>query len=75
MATSLATLPVITDDEKRQILYSALLRHFPEAKPLRARALERLVLGALYGSTANAPATVSTVYGVLRLVLRELNLS
>jgi hypothetical protein len=57
----------ITDDEKRQILYSALLRHFPEAKPLRTRALERLVLGALYGSSESAPATVGDIQSVLVL--------
>ena len=37
--------------DKRQIVYSSLLKFSPEATSLRERALDRLVLGGLVGST------------------------
>jgi hypothetical protein len=42
-------------DEKRQILYASLLRYSSETLPLRERALNRVVLAALLGSSASDP--------------------
>jgi hypothetical protein len=46
---------------RRQALYAALLRYTPETGPLRERALDRVVLGALLGSTKDRPLRVGEI--------------
>lgn len=46
---------MISIEEKRQSLYAALLRFTPEAGSLRDRAVDRIVLTALVGSTEALP--------------------
>ena len=48
-------------EEKRQILYAALLRYAPEAGSLRERALARLVLVALLESSHSQPIRVGKI--------------
>lgn len=48
-------------DEKRQILYSSLLRYLPETIPLRERALGRVVIGGLLGSTSEEPFRIGRI--------------
>ena len=55
-------------DEQRQILYAALLRHFPETGSLRERALDRLVLVALLGSSRSEPMTIHRIQELTVLV-------
>ncbi|MFZ2491414.1 MAG: hypothetical protein WA208_08005 [Thermoanaerobaculia bacterium] len=57
----------LTDDEKRQILYAVLLRHFPETQPLRERAVDCLVLGALFGTTADSALKLGDIQRNLRV--------
>ena len=51
----------MTVEEKRQILYAALLRHSPEAGSLRERVLDRLVLVALLESSQSQPMRVGEI--------------
>ena len=51
----------MTVEEKRQILYAALLRYAPEAGSLRERALDRLVLVALLESSHSQPIRVGKI--------------
>ena len=57
----------MTVEEKRQILYAALLRYSPEAGPLRERALDRLVLVALLGSSQSQPMRVGEIQTLTRV--------
>src|SRR5437868_12431313 len=54
-------LPPLSIEEKRQVLYSSLLRYTAEVVPLRERALDRVVLGALIGSTEEEPFRVGKI--------------
>ena len=54
-------LPPLSIEEKRQVLYSSLLRYTAEVVPLRERALDRVVLGALIGSTEEEPYRVGKI--------------
>ena len=56
-----------TVEEKRQILYAALLRYSPEAGSLRERALDRLVLVALLGSSDSQPIRVGEIRKLIRV--------
>lgn len=51
----------LTIAEKRQVIYSSLLRYSAEAIPLRQRVLDRVIRGALLGSTVTAPVTVGGI--------------
>ena len=51
----------MTVEEKRQILYAALLRYSPEAGSLRERSLDRLVLIALLESSPSQPLRVGEI--------------
>lgn len=64
----------MTTDEKRRILYAALLRYSPEASSLRNRALDRFVLVALLGSSKSIPMTVSQIQDVTVLAPKSLGL-
>jgi hypothetical protein len=59
--TAAGTPPPLTVDEKRQVVYSSLLRYGTEAVSLRERALDRAVLGALIGSAADDPFRVGRI--------------
>ena len=48
-------------EKKRQILYSSLLRYSSEAVPLRERALDRVAIGALFGSTEEDPFRIGQI--------------
>jgi hypothetical protein len=61
-STPKSRLPVpLTDDDQRQILYASLLRYAPETVPLRERALERVVLSALIGSSETNPLRIGSI--------------
>jgi hypothetical protein len=51
----------LTLEEKRQVLHAALLRYLPEAQPLRERALERVVLIGLLGSSEDQPYRIGQI--------------
>src|SRR6266516_26552 len=51
----MSALPPLSIDEKRQVVYSSLLRYSSEVIPLRERVLDRVVLGALIGSSEADP--------------------
>ena len=53
-------------DDKRQVIYAALLRFNPEAMELRQRALERMVLNGLQESTETTPYKVEKIQRNLR---------
>jgi predicted nucleic acid-binding protein len=53
--------PVLSLDEKRQVIYASLLRFGPEAMSLRQRALERVVLSGLLGSSEEKPFKVDNI--------------
>jgi hypothetical protein len=53
-------------DEKRQVIYASLLRFNPEAMELRQRALERVVLSGLLGSSAEDSFRVDKIQRNLR---------
>lgn len=53
-------------EQRRQTLYAALLRYAPEARSLRERVLDRIVLGALLGSTAESPLRVGAIQSNIR---------
>ena len=57
----------LTVDANRQILYAALLQHAPEADSLRDRALDRLILLALLGSSSGSPMTVGAIRNAIRV--------
>ena len=61
----------MTVEEKRQILYAALLRYSPEAGSLRERALDRLVLVALLGSSLSQPMRVGEIQTLTRVEPRS----
>ena len=52
---------VLGDEDRRRILYSALLRYGGETQPLRERALQKLVLSALFGTSEAEPLTVGQI--------------
>ena len=54
-------------EEKRQILYAALLRYSPEAGSLRERVLDRIVLVALLGSSRSQPMRVGQIRTLTRV--------
>ena len=63
-------------DEKRQILYSSLLRYSSEAITLREKALDRVVIGTLFGSTDEDPFRIGRIqknlqFGPSAPVIRE----
>ena len=51
----------MTIEEKRQVLYAALLRYSPEAGSLRERVLDRVVLVALLESSPSQPMKVGQI--------------
>jgi len=51
----------LTIEERRQVVYSSLLRYGTEAVSLRERALDRAVLGALIGSSSDQPFRVGKI--------------
>ena len=57
----------MTVEEKRQILYAALLRHSAEAGSLRDRVVDRLVLVALLESSASEPMRVGRIQKLTRV--------
>lgn len=48
-------------DEKRQVIYASILRFQPEAMELRQRALERVVLSGLLGSSEAEPFRIDKI--------------
>jgi len=48
-------------DEKRQVIYASVLRFQPEAMELRQRALERVVLSGLLGSSEAEPFKIDKI--------------
>jgi hypothetical protein len=54
-------------ESKRQSLFASLLKYSPETGPLRERALERLVLVGLLGSTHENPYRVGEIQNNLKL--------
>jgi hypothetical protein len=52
---------ILNLDEKRQVIYAALLRFNPEAMELRQRGLERVVLNGLLGSTEETTYKVDRI--------------
>jgi len=54
-------------EEKRQIVYSSLLRFAPEAASLRERALDKTVLGSLIGSLETNPYRIGTLVQNLKI--------
>ena len=57
----------MTVEEKRQVLYAAILRYSPEAGSLRDRALDRLVLAALVESSSLAPLKIGQIQQLTRV--------
>ena len=57
----------MTIEEKRQILYAALLRYSPEAGSLRERILDRLVLIALLESSHSQPMRAGEIHTLTRV--------
>jgi hypothetical protein len=51
----------LTNDERRQILFSALLEHEKATIPLRERALERVILGGMIGSSDETPYRIGII--------------
>jgi hypothetical protein len=51
----MSSLSPLSLDDKRQAVYSSLLRYSSEVVPLRERVLDRVVLGALIGSSESEP--------------------
>jgi len=51
----------MTIEERRQCLYASLLRFTPEAKSLRDRALDKLILVSLVGSSEHEPFRVGRI--------------
>jgi len=62
----------LDSESQRQILYACLLRYAPETSPLRERALDRLVLGALLGSDPEHPSRMGRIQKNLMLGTRAL---
>ena len=58
----------MTIDEQRQILYAALVRHSPETGSLRDRALDRMVLVALLGSSKSSPMDLRQIHDETRII-------
>jgi DNA-binding Xre family transcriptional regulator len=56
-----------TDTTRREALYACILRYAPETGPLRERALDRLILVGLDGSTVAAPYKIGRIRENLRL--------
>lgn len=56
----------LSAEQRRQSLYASLLQYAPEAGELRERALDRLVMGALIGSSVDSPYRVGAIAGNLR---------
>lgn len=54
-------VPHLSNEDKRQAVYASLVRFAPEAAPLRQRALHRVVLGALIGSSSIEPFRVGKI--------------
>ena len=61
----------MTIEEKRQILYAALLRYSPEAGSLRERVLDRIVLVALLGSSRSQPMRVTQIRPLTKVDLQS----
>ena len=57
----------MTVEEKRQVLYAALLRYSPETGSLRERVLDRLVLVALMESSSLAPLKLGQIQLLTRV--------
>ena len=57
----------MTVEEKRQVLYAAILRYSPEAGSLRERAIDRLVLVALVESSSLAPLKIGQIQQLTRV--------
>ena len=57
----------LDSDQKRQLIFASLVRYAPELGHLRERALDRVILGALLGSTESRPLRVGDIVGNLRL--------
>ena len=57
----------MTVEEKRQVLYAAILRYSPEAGSLRERAIDRLVLVALVESSSLAALKIGQIQQLTRV--------
>ena len=57
----------MTIEERRQVLYAALLRYSPEAGSLRERVLDRLVLVALLEGSHSQPMRVGEIHKLTRV--------
>ena len=66
-ATKMEISDCMTIEEKRQVLYAAILRYSPEAGSLRERALDRLVLVALMESSSLAPLKIGQIQQLTRV--------
>ena len=66
-ATKMEISDCMTIEEKRQVLYAAILRYSPEAGSLRERALDRLVLVALVESSSLAPLEIGQIQQLTRV--------
>ena len=53
--------------DQRQIVYSSLLKYSPEVSSLRDRALDRVILGALIGSTSETPYQLTQIQANVRV--------
>ncbi|MFX0207880.1 MAG: hypothetical protein ACFFDT_17965 [Candidatus Hodarchaeota archaeon] len=53
-------------EEKRKSIYAALLRYTPEAKSLRDRALDRIILVALLGCSESEPLRIGGIQKNIR---------
>jgi hypothetical protein len=65
--TTASPQPSLTLEERRQFIFASLLRYAPETASLRERALDRIVLAALLGSTEIFPYRVGRVQSALVL--------
>ena len=65
-STPTSSVTSLSEEDMRQVLYAALLRYAPETISLRERVLDRLVLGALIGSSDDNPLRVGAIRKNLR---------
>lgn len=66
--------PVDPVEEKRRLIFGALMLYSAEAIPLRERALEAAVLAGLVGSTADRPMKNGDLQRLLRAGIGEIDL-
>lgn len=64
----------LSAEDKRQAVYSSLVRYAAEAIPLRERALRRVVLGSLLGSSNQSPYRIGRIQSHITFGSEELTL-